>query len=220
NRIYFWMFVLISVGSMFIGNFLALRQNNIKRLLAYSSITHLGYLMIALLAEGKSGAHAATFYLVSYFITIIIAFGAVTLVSGATQDAEKLQTYQGLFWQHPILSFMLLASVLSLAGIPLTAGFIGKLYLVTVGVGSTLWFLVITLLLNSAISLYYYLRVIVVMFTPNAASLAGNDILELPKLPSFEAAVLMLLSLLLVWLGINPSPVLHFMENVTASLPP
>jgi NADH-quinone oxidoreductase subunit N len=220
NNVLYWMFMLVGVGSMFVGNFLALKQDNIKRLLAYSSITHLGYLLIALLVEGKSGANAATFYLVSYLITIMIAFGAITLVSGPKQDAEKLQNYQGLFWQRPFLALILSTSVLSLAGIPLTAGFIGKFYLVSAGISSALWFLVAILLLNSAISLYYYLRVIVVMFTSASISPGGGELLELRNLVPTGAAVLVLMSLLLVWLGIYPSPMLHLIQNMTESLPP
>ena len=122
---------------MFIGNFLALRQTNVKRILAYSSIAHIGYLLVAFLAGGKLGAEAVSFYLVAYFITTTGAFGVLATLSDKDRDAEQMDDYRGLFWTRPWTAAIFTAMLLSLAGIPLTAGFIGKFYIVAAGVNGS-----------------------------------------------------------------------------------
>ena len=144
---------IIAVASMLAGNLLALRQNNVKRILAYSSIAHLGYALVAFLAGGPIGPAAATFYLVAYFVTILAAFGVVTLLSGGDRDAGELEDYRGLFWRRPWLAGVFSAALLSLAGIPLTAGFLGKFYVVAAGASVAAWGLVLVLVLASAIGL-------------------------------------------------------------------
>src|SRR5260221_2852207 len=153
-------FTIIAIDSMFIGNFLALRQNNVKRILAYSSISHLGYLLVAFLAGGQLGVEAVSFYLVAYFLTNIGAFGIISILSDQDRDAERLEDYQGLMWRHPIIAACFTAMLLSLAGIPLTAGFVGKIYLIASGVDAHKWFLVIMLAVNSVIRLFYFLKII------------------------------------------------------------
>lgn len=155
---------LIGVLSMFTGNLLALKQVNLKRLLAYSSIAHLGYLMITLVAGSQTGVQAAVFYLVSYMITTLGAFGTISILSVCEHDAENIEDFRALFWKNPWIAIVLTITLLSLAGIPLTAGFIGKFYLSLAALKSGLWILVISLIVNSAISLFYYLRVIRIMF--------------------------------------------------------
>src|SRR5512142_272096 len=136
------VFALIAVASMIIGNLLALLQTNVKRILAYSSIAHLGYMLVAFLAGGPLAVTAVAFYLVSYFVTTLGAFGVMTLLSGPYRDAEDISDYRGLFTRRPWLAGIMTAMLLSLAGIPLTSGFVGKFYLVAAGVGSALWILV------------------------------------------------------------------------------
>ena len=214
NSIYL-VFALIAVASMLLGNLLALLQKNVKRLLAYSSIAHLGYLLVAFLASGPFAVSAVTFYLVAYFVTTLGAFGIVTVLSGHERDADRLDDYRGLAWQHPWLAGAFTAMLLSLAGIPLTAGFIGKFYLVAAGIGSTLWLPVLVLISNSAIGLYYYLRVIIVMFTrpPTTATVA-----PLPALSPAGRVVLAVLTLLLLVLGLYPTPVLQLIQSFAGSL--
>jgi NADH-quinone oxidoreductase subunit N len=160
----FIVFTIIAVASMLVGNLLALLQRNVKRLLAYSSIAHLGYLLVAFLASGALAVTAVAFYLVAYFVTTLGAFGIVGVLSSSDRDADKVEDYRGLFWRRPWLAMVFTATLLSLAGIPLTAGFIGKFYVLNAGVGSALWLLVITLVVSSVIGLYYYLRLIVTMY--------------------------------------------------------
>jgi NADH-quinone oxidoreductase subunit N len=162
----FMVFItIISAASMLIGNLMALKEKNIKKILAYSSIAHLGYLLIALLAGDKTGEHAFAFYLVVYMFTITGAFTVVSYLSEIDVDASSLDHYKGLFWTRPGLAIAFSVMLFSLAGIPLTAGFMSKFYLLLAGIGNELWLLSIVLVLSSIIGLFYYLRIIVMMFT-------------------------------------------------------
>ncbi len=203
----------VAVASMVVGNLLALMQTNVKRLLAYSSIAHLGYLMVALLAGRDRAVQASTFYLVTYFISIMSAFGVVALLSTGERDADDLSEYRGLFWRRPWVSAVLTASLFSLAGIPLTAGFVGKFYLLAAGVGSELWVLVLVLVVTSTIGLFYYLRVIVALYS--AASSSGEGISRVfgPALSLSSGLVLAGLLVLLVWLGVYPAPVMRLIQQ-------
>ena len=160
------VFTIIAMVSMFVGNLLALAQRNVKRMLAYSSIAHMGYLLVAFLASGPSAPVAVTFYLVAYFITTLIAFGTISALSENARDAADLDDYRGLAWRRPWLAAGFTISLLSLAGIPLTAGFIGKFYVVMAGAESGLWMLIGALVINSIIGLFYYLRVVATLFSP------------------------------------------------------
>src|SRR5258706_435728 len=153
---------------MLIGNFLAIQQKNVKRILAYSFIVYMGYILVAFLASGALGKEAVSFYLVAYSLTNIGAFGVVSILSDQDRDAEMLEDYQGLFWRHPKIATVFTAMLLSLAGIPLTAGFVGKFYLVASGVGTDLWLLVIVLAISSVIGLFYYIKIIATMFDKSA----------------------------------------------------
>ena len=205
----FAIFTIIAISSMFAGNLLALFQTNIKRLLAYSSIAHLGYLLVAFLSSGPLRVSAVTFYLVAYFVMTLGAFGVVTVLSGKQNDAEQIEEYHGLFARRPGLAGIFTVMLLSLAGMPLTAGFIGKFYLVAAGVGSMLWLLVIVLLVNSAIGLFYYLRVIAVMFVREP-----EPGVTLPARLLTGGLVLAALLVLLVWLGVYPSPLLEMIQAI------
>ncbi|MDX1631145.1 MAG: NADH-quinone oxidoreductase subunit N [Thermoanaerobaculia bacterium] len=188
----------VAVASMVLGNLLALLQEDLKRLLAYSSIAHLGYLLVALLAGGSLGLEGGIYYLVAYLVTILAAFGVVATTSTGDSEPSRLESYRGLFWHRPGLATVLTVALLSLAGIPLTAGFLGKLYVLAAGVGATRWVLTLTLALTSAVGLFYYLRVVVVMLTTTdeAPDLARTGILG--------GAVLTVLTLLLLGLGTWP----------------
>jgi NADH-quinone oxidoreductase subunit N len=199
----------ISIASMIAGNFLALLQTNVKRILAYSSIAHLGYLLVALLAGGNLAVPASIFYLVSYFISTMSAFGIVSLLSTGERDADALEDYRGLFWRRPWLAAAFSASLFSLAGIPLTAGFVGKFYLLAAGVGSALWLLVVILATTSVAGLFYYLRIIVALYSPPP----GEKIpLLVPTVSWSGGLVLAGLMFLLVWIGVYPSPILHLIQ--------
>jgi NADH-quinone oxidoreductase subunit N len=212
----FAVFGLIAVASMLIGNLLALRQSNVKRILAYSSIAHLGYLLVAFLAGGELATTAVTFYLVAYFVTTLSAFGVLIVLSGGERDADALDDYSGLFWRRPWLAAVLVASFFSLAGIPLTSGFVAKFYVLTAGVGSALWWLVIILVVGSAIGLYYYLRIIVVMYQRSIQP--GAEAATAPAVSIATVMVLAVLIGLLVWLGVYPAPLLDLIRATLGSL--
>ena len=205
----FVIFTIIAIISMFAGNLLALFQTSIKRLLAYSSIAHLGYLLVAFLSNGPLRVSAVTFYLVAYFVMTLGAFGVVTVLSGKENDAEQIEEYHGLFARRPGLAVTFTAMLLSLAGMPLTAGFIGKFYLVAAGVESMLWLLVIILLVNSAIGLFYYLRVIAVMYVREP-----EPGVAVPARMLTGGLVLAALFVILVWLGAYPTPVLEMIQAI------
>jgi NADH-quinone oxidoreductase subunit N len=212
------VFGLIAAASMVVGNLLALLQSNVKRILAYSSIAHLGYLLVAFVAGGPLGVEAVTYYLVAYIVTTLGAFGVVTVLSEKERDAESLEAYRGLFWRRPGLAIIFTAALLSLAGIPLTAGFIGKVYVLLAGIQSALWLLVVLLVFNSALSLVYYLRIVVEMY----AAFPQTEMARSPRaVPSWSLAgsiVLATLTLGLVWLGVYPAPIIHVIRLTVASL--
>ena len=203
------LFILVSgiaILSMFTGNLLALKQTNFKRLLAYSSIAHLGYLLITVLTGTIAGTQAAVFYLVSYMITTLGAFGVISVLSLCENDAEEIEGFKGLFWKNPWIAIVLTLTLLSLAGIPLTAGFIGKFYLALAGFKSGLWILVISMIINSVISLYYYLRVIKVMFTITEKE-------SFQKISISAYTVLAIVALGIIFLGIMPSWLIDFIAR-------
>jgi NADH-quinone oxidoreductase subunit N len=208
----FLLFAIIAIVSMLAGNLLALLQTNVKRILAYSSIAHLGYLLVAFLAGGRTGTAAVTYYLVAYFVTMLGAFGVITVLS-VEREADAMVDYEGLFWQRPWLAVVFAASLLSLAGIPLTAGFVGKFYVIAAGVGSGLWWLVLILVVNSGIGLFYYLRIIVAMYKD--APREGQ--VTVPSVSLTGSIALAALTLLLVWLGIYPATLIHTVQWSVAS---
>jgi NADH-quinone oxidoreductase subunit N len=208
----FLVFSLIALASMCIGNLMALFQTNVKRILAYSSIAHLGYLLVAFLASGPMALTAVAFYLIAYFITTLGCFGVITLMSNKHRDADRIEDYRGLFWRRPWLGGVFTAMLLSLAGIPLTAGFIGKFYLVLAGVGSALWLLVVVLVLTSGIGLFYYLRVILPMYERTSGE--EEPVALSPSVPVAGGVVVAGLTLLLVWLGVLPAPVMELIRTM------
>lgn len=202
---------IIAVASMFAGNLLALLQRNVKRILAYSSIAHLGYLIVAFEASGDMAGFAVAFYLVAYFATMLGAFGVVALLSSPGRDLSDLELYRGLFWRRPAIAGVFTVMLLSLAGIPLTAGFIGKFYVVAAGASALHWLLVFTLVLTSAIGLYYYLRIVVALFSHAAEPIA----LTIPRMPAASwplAWTLGALTVAVIAIGVYPGPVLRLIQ--------
>lgn len=215
------VFVMIAVASMLAGNVLALRQRNVKRILAYSSIAHFGYLLVAFLAGGLFAVQAVTFYLVAYIITTLGAFGIVTVLSDGTRDADDLDDYRGLFWRRPVLATIFTLMVLSLAGIPLTAGFLGKLYILAAGAAVSIWGLVIVLVVTSVIGLFYYLRIVVALFSdvPTGTDLVRGTATSPPPSPSLLGGwTLVTLATLLVWFGIYPTGLIALIQTATRGL--
>ena len=209
---------LMAVLSMIMGNLLALRQSNLKRLLGYSSIAHMGYLIVTLAATAPDGAAAlstalegAAIYLITYACMTMLAFAVISQLAAKDRRFESgtLMDYEGLLFQQPLLAGSLILAMLALAGMPLTAGFIGKYYLVLVAVDSQLWLLLGLLVLGSSLGLYYYLRVILVLCkTP----VSDRQLV----LGTSEKLLLLLLAATTLWLGLYPTPVIEWVQLAIA----
>ncbi|SCX80982.1 NADH-quinone oxidoreductase subunit N [Nitrosospira sp. Nsp13] len=206
---------LIAATTILAGNLLALRQENIKRILAYSSIAQFGYLLVGFLAFGAMAVEAVAYYLAAYFVTMLGAFGVVTVLSeGAPErDSDTLADYSGLFWRRPWLAGVFTAMLLSLAGIPLTMGFIGKFYVLAAAVGASLWLLAIVVAVGSAIGLYYYLRIIAAMYAHDPKTAPGQQATRAVSASLAESVTLAALTLLLIWLGVYPALLIHMIET-------
>lgn len=208
-----WILTGIAVLSMLVGNLLALNQQNIKRLLAYSSISHFGYLLIAVIVGKSMGTEIATFYLTVYIIALTTAFGTISLVSKSIPEIRNSRGYESLFRKKPLLASVLIIVFLSLAGIPLTAGFMSKYLLLILGVGSSQWLLVFVLVLSSIIGFYYYLRVILSMLKPKDPSIIYEKIGA--DSPIMGKLLLVLMALLLIIIGIYPDWILEIIHHIS-----
>ena len=194
--------VLLAMLTMTVGNVIAIAQTNIKRMLAYSSIAHAGYVLIGLAAANSDGQKSAVFYLLVYCVMNIGAFGAVILARTADGESLMISDYAGLGFRKPLLGMFMTVMLLSLAGFPPTAGFVGKLYLFksAIGAGADLYLLVIVGAINTAISAYYYLRVVVTMYMREP-----EEELEYKSYPSTLIIGLVLAAIGIMLIGILPS---------------
>ncbi len=196
---------VLAILSMIIGNVLALKQQNIKRLLAYSSIAHMGYLLIVLLIISPQSVglawQSALFYLAAYVLATVSLFMALQLTQCNHEDTEQsIGDWQGMFWQNPLLALLIIVAILSLAGIPLTAGFIGKFYLLTVAVQAQQWWLIAALIVGSGIGLFYYLRIVFTLF--NDVSVEKTSSLQLPVVGAKLAPVMSISAIIFILSGI------------------
>jgi NADH-quinone oxidoreductase subunit N len=192
-----------ALATMLIGNFAALRQTNIKRLLAYSSIAHAGYVMVALATLSEIGTAAAMFYLAAYAFMNIGAFAVVTHVGRAGERFVDVEHYAGLGVRQPLTAALLALFLLSLIGVPLTGGFFGKFYIFKAALDSNFIWLTVLGLLNSAVAAYYYLRIIVAMYMRD-----GGAAPELPAPTAGIQATLWASAAATLFLGIFPSVIL------------
>ncbi|ERK11115.1 MAG: NADH-quinone oxidoreductase subunit NuoN [Pantoea sp.] len=205
---------VIAFVSILFGNLMAISQSNIKRLLGYSSIAHLGYLLVALIAvkTHQLSLETAGVYLAGYLFSSLGAFGVVSLMSSPYRgpDADTLYSYRGLFWHRPILSAVMTIMMLSLAGIPMTLGFIGKFYVIASGVNAHLWWLTGAVVAGSAIGLYYYLRVTVSLYL-SPPELHTRDT---PANWAFTAGgvVVLISAILVLLLGVYPQPLITLVQ--------
>ena len=216
------IFTAIAIASIVIGNLLALTQSNLKRLLGYSSIAHFGYILVIIVAGASVSVEqtleAVAVYLLTYVVTTLGAFGVVVLMSSPYHghDADALSHYRGLFWRRPYLTAVLTAMMLSLAGIPITAGFIGKFYALKAGVDAHLWLLLGAVVLGSAMGLYYYLRVMVTSFL-SAPGMARYDA-QLKWGQQAGGMMVLALTVLMFFLGVYPQPVIELIQRATLAL--
>ena len=200
--------ILLAMLTMTVGNVVAIAQTNIKRMLAYSSIAHAGYVLIGLAAANDDGISGAMLYLLIYCVMNIGAFGAVILAK--TEDGESLMIsdYAGLGIRKPLLAMFMTVMLLSLAGFPPTAGFVGKFYLFKSAIGAELYLLVIVGAINTAISVFYYLRVIVTMYMREP-----EEELEFSPYASTLVVGLILAVIGVLLIGILPSLMLTPAQN-------
>jgi len=192
---------VLAIATMTAGNLLALLQRNLKRLLAYSSVAHMGYLLIPLIAGGPTGVSALSFYFIAYFITTIGAFGIIAALSRQGEEFENLDDYRGLGLRRPWLAAALGLMMLSLAGVPPTVGFMAKFYLFAAAAESRLWLLLVVGVINAGVSVYYYLQVLVAMYSRPA-----EPEVRWPRVRPASGVALAALSLALLVLGIYPGP--------------
>ncbi|MFN8242862.1 MAG: NADH-quinone oxidoreductase subunit N [Ferruginibacter sp.] len=157
------MLMVLSVATMIVGNLFALRQDNIKRFLAFSSIAQVGFILVGISSSDISGTHAVIYFVLIYIFSNLAAFGVAGAIAAAT-GREHIDDYKGLYKSNPFLSWMMALALFSLAGVPPTAGFFGKLFLLTAGGLRASYVFITIAALNLIISLYYYLRVVRAMF--------------------------------------------------------
>jgi NADH-quinone oxidoreductase subunit N len=223
-RVFLFSFVTIKVDwttivwimaalTMTTGNIIAIAQSDIKRMLAYSSIAHAGYVLVALVAGGETGVSSALFYLLSYTFMNIGAFTVVILLGKKDQENTGLDDYSGLAARSPLLAILMSVFMFSLAGFPPTAGFMGKFYVFSAAVKSGFVGLVVIGVLNSLVSVYYYLRVVVIMFMHAPEP-------EAQRIPiAFGTGLVLLIS---VWgvlhLGILPESLLNLAQASISSI--
>lgn len=210
---------LLAAASMIFGNLLAVMQSNVKRLFAYSSIAHLGYLLVVVIAAAVVpdiiSIESMGYYMAAYFLMSLGGFAVISALSTSAKELDSFSDYQGLFWRNPWLSTVMITVLLSLAGIPLTAGFIGKFYVFNTGVEGGLWFLLTMLIIGSSIGLYYYLRLIYIMLQPAAQGLK-NDPAAAP-IPFGTNAVMALMTIAIIYLGVYPMPLIETLQSLASA---
>lgn len=205
------VFAILSAISMLIGNVIAISQNNIKRMFAYSSIAQAGYIMVGLATVGLSGQSGVIFFLAGYAFTNLGAFIAIIAISNKT-NSDLISDYAGMAKRSPLLALVLAICLISLTGIPPTAGFMGKLYIFTGAIQQNLLWLVIIAVVNTAISAYYYLRVVKVMYLNPPPSEEG-----IPSSGPVNIA-LVVTTLAVVIIGIIPAPLIKAAEAAAKAL--
>jgi len=223
THFWFWVFWILAVLTMFVGNLGALVQTNVKRLLAYSSIAHAGYILVAFAAvtaasDGREfgpipAFTAVLFYLLSYALVKVGAFTIVSHLGGKGEKLVTLDDYAGLAQRQPVAAAALSLFLLSLLGLPVTAGFFGKFYIFKAALQSNLIWLAILMAIASVIGAYYYLRVIVVMYMrdPSAAAEAEGPM----PFPVAVNIVLLVSAVGTVFFGLFPNRALGFLLSKT-----
>lgn len=195
--------------TMIVGNFGALTQSNLKRLLAYSSIANAGYVMVAIAAHSQIGDAAAMFYLAAYAFMQIGCFVVVAHFARQGEKYVNVEDLAGLGWKQPVTAALFTIFLLSLIGIPLTGGFFGKFYIFKAAIDANLIWLAILGLLNTAVAAYYYLRILVVMYMKEP----GKATETVEPMGAGVSVALWLSALGTLVLGIFPSAVLDFVRS-------
>lgn len=214
NERWIWLLWGCALATLIIGNFAALLQTNVKRLLGYSSIAHAGYVLIALTASSQIGIAAGMFYLASYALMNIGAFAVVSHIAARNERHVRIEDLAGLGRKEPATAALLAIFVFSLIGVPLTGGFFGKFYVFQAALNSHLVWLTVLGLINSAIAAYYYLKIIVAIYMHEP----GTAMAELPP-PSTSLRVAIWASAIgTLFLGIFPGTLLSFISHSANAL--
>jgi NADH-quinone oxidoreductase subunit N len=204
---------VLAVLSMTVGNVVAIAQQNLKRMLAYSSIAHAGYMLVGVVAGGAPGHGSVLFYLLVYTFTTAGAFGVILLLERNGQEAVRLEDFAGLAARHPVMALALSLFLLSLIGIPPTAGFVGKFYLFGAAVRAGYIWLAVIGVLNSAAAAYYYLRLIVVMYMREPEGMPATLV------PSFSGGLALAVALWgVVQFGVLPAPLFDLAQAAVTPL--
>jgi NADH-quinone oxidoreductase subunit N len=205
----YWIPILsvVCVLTMTLGNIAAIAQSNVKRLLAYSSISHAGYVLIGFIAFSPLGVVSVPLYLLVYTFTNLGAWAVVVALRRKNIIGERIDEMNGLFFRHPGSAILMLVFLLSLAGIPPTAGFIAKYYLFSAAVQTGHNVLAVIAVLNAAISVFFYLRIVVAMFMQNATETTGMDLSGGVRIALVVAFIFTL------GVGLYPQPVIDFAVN-------
>ena len=198
---------VIAVLTMFVGNLGAIMQTNIKRLLAYSSVSHVGYILIAVMAKNSLGSASLLFYMLSYTFMVFGAFGIVIILGRKGDENLEIEGYSGLGFKHPILALSMTIFLLSLGGLPPFAGFVAKFYIFSAAVKEGYLYLVIIAVLNSAISFYYYLKVVVYMYMKDPV---GEFKISPSPITLFVVALAVIGT---IELGIFPEPIISLAQH-------
>jgi NADH-quinone oxidoreductase subunit N len=200
---------------MVVANLVAVAQTNVKRMLAYSSVAHAGYLMVALTAANEMAAAGLLFYLLVYAVMNMGAFAVVVVVGRQGEDSLQLEDYAGLGGKQPLLGIFLTIFLLSLAGFPGTGGFVGKIYLLQGAVDADLWYLSVILVLATVVSYYYYLRLAWYVWMREPLEDGQHDTVFIPLTTRVALAAGVALILLF---GIFPSAAMDFARDSVATL--
>ncbi len=199
----------LSIATLAVGSILAIQQENIKRMLAYSSIAHAGYVLIGIAIHTEAGFRAMLAYLVIYMFMNVGAFAVVTMLRSEGFTGEQLSQYKGLAKKHPFVSAVMLLFMFSLTGIPPTAGFIGKFYLFKAAVNAGFGWLAVVAVLFSVVSAFFYLRVVMYMYMYEPE----EEVPALSLSPSLGLAIVILVIGVMV-LGLYPNPLIALAGNV------
>ena len=222
---WYGLFLVVCVATMVLGNVVAIVQTNIKRMLAYSSIAHAGYALIGVVVAGQTEAEGAVrtlgvssvmLYLAVYAFMTLGAFAVVAMLRKGGLEGDEIEDFTGLAKRQPLAAFLMLVFMVSLAGIPPTAGFIGKFYLFMAAVKAGLTWLAVVAVLFAAVSAYYYLRVVMVMYMRDPEPIEG----PLPRLAMSPAMTIVLASTLagVILLGLYPNPLVSVTTYAVLSL--
>ncbi len=205
---------VLAAATMILGTVVGVAQTNLKRMLAYSSIAHGGYLLVGLVAANQVGKAAILFYLLAYAVTNLAAFGVIALLGARDAANDELRDYAGLWYTRPVVAALMTVSLLSLGGLPPTAGFIGKWYIFSAAVSAGYYKLAIIGVLTSVVSVFFYLRVVMMMYMADRDTALAMP----PRVSGIGMCALVASIIVILYLGILPTRALDFAAASIATI--